>query len=496
MAASYLNLLSSVSKRLPLLHQPCVSVTRRLFSSEISDLFCSVFDKEYKYQWSVSEYNLKEDRVQLKLLKNLKERGLTELSDENHHHHDIKYLELKYEPSGDPSDTRNPYRFLYVRNFYNRLFEAMWANRGNVLLLGNPGVSKSWFQWYIMYRLVNRKERVHLSNPPTVIARQLGNDSLTFFFPDKDKVYTSEISFDTRILKRLDSRKAVYLYDPYSVKQEPLITHLKTVVTCSPNRKHYHEFRKRGVSTLYMPQWELDELQAVACHIKGESGDDMKDLLSPEQVEERYYRYGGIIRYVIPSDPASLEDTELLQKDALSNRSTTDLFLPGASIEKRDESKRNISHFLLQYVVSFHKKGELDKKEFRHFRMELASQYVREEVSQKQLTTNQFQKVLGYVQEMFLGAGKQRPDVFELLVLQALLKDDMDWRVVSCDEESARGKKNVRPVSEWPKWKPNLTKLVHLQKGNESHLELDCNTLYVPRDYGFPGIDMFWIEEK
>uniref|UniRef100_A0A1X7SSK4 Uncharacterized protein n=1 Tax=Amphimedon queenslandica TaxID=400682 RepID=A0A1X7SSK4_AMPQE len=110
-AASYLNLLSSVSKRLPLLHQPCVSVTRRLFSSEISDLFNDVIlKKKYESKWSVSEYcdNLKEDEFQLELLKNLKERRLTKISDE------IKYLEFDEQPSGDCSDARNPRRFLYV----------------------------------------------------------------------------------------------------------------------------------------------------------------------------------------------------------------------------------------------------------------------------------------------------------------------------------------------------------------------------------------------
>ena len=478
---SFLNLLSSrgtgsVSRRLPF-------VTRRLFS----DFHC-VVRKEYRSGWSsvniLNKYKLEEDELQLELLKSLKvEEGLTKFSDE------IKYLELKCQPPGERSDDGNPRRFLYVRNFYNRLFEAMWTGRGNILLLGNPGVSKSWFQWYVMYRLVNCKERVHLSNPPEIIVRQLGSDSLTFFFPNRDKVYTSEFSSARGILKRLDSSKAVYLYDPDGVQQEPLRTCLKTIVTCSPDRKTYHMFRKCGVSTYYMPQWEVDELQAVARHIKGESGDDMNDLLSPEQVKERYYRFGGIIRYVIPTNPAYLRDIKALQEQALFNRNTSDLFLPGASIEKTDDLKRNISHFLLRYVVPYRKEGELDKSEFSHFYMDLASQYVKLKILQ-QLTTKQFHKVLGSVQEMFLGAGKKRPDVFELLVLQALLKDDLEWRAVSCDKKSACA------VSEWPKWKPNLKKLVCLWKGNENHRELDYNTLYVPRDSQFPGIDMFWIEEK
>ena len=148
-----------------------------------------------------------------------------------------------------------------------------------------------------------------LSNPPEVIVWQLGDDSLTFFFPDKDKVYTSDVSSARGTLDCYDLSKAVYLYDPDCAKQEPSRTCLKTIVTSSPNRKHYHMFRKCGVNAFYMPQWEF---QAVARHIKGKSGYNMKELLSPEQVKERCYRFGGIIRYVIPTNPAHYWDTKFL----------------------------------------------------------------------------------------------------------------------------------------------------------------------------------------
>jgi len=61
---------------------------------------------------------------------------------------DIPSPHLGITPRGTPQT-------VYVRSFYDRLFTVMWRNR-RAVLIGNPGVSKSWFQWYMMYRLSMR----------------------------------------------------------------------------------------------------------------------------------------------------------------------------------------------------------------------------------------------------------------------------------------------------------------------------------------------------
>ena len=99
-----------------------------------------------------------------------------------------------------------------------------------------------------MYRLVICNERV--SNPPSVIVRQLGNQSLTFFFPDSNKVYlsSSNVSHAKGILYCLDSNKDLYLYDPDVVKAEPESTRFRTIMTCSPDQRQYHETEKNTIS--------------------------------------------------------------------------------------------------------------------------------------------------------------------------------------------------------------------------------------------------------
>lgn len=40
---------------------------------------------------------------------------------------------------------------IYARSFYDDLFKVIWKQR-RAVLLGNPGVSKSWFQWTYFLR--------------------------------------------------------------------------------------------------------------------------------------------------------------------------------------------------------------------------------------------------------------------------------------------------------------------------------------------------------
>ena len=56
---------------------------------------------------------------------------------------------------------------IYVRSFHHRLFNRMWENR-RAVLIGNPGISKTYFQFYIMHC-------DHLVNNINVIADKYNN---------------------------------------------------------------------------------------------------------------------------------------------------------------------------------------------------------------------------------------------------------------------------------------------------------------------------------
>ena len=100
----------------------------------------------------------------------------------------------------------------------------------------------------------------------------------------------------------LDPDSALYLFELLSSKIEPRYSghQIWTIATCSPDAVQYKEFCKNGALKYYVPYWTFTELKAVGNHIvKGNHA--LKEFMSPQAIEERYKRFGGIIRYVIPS---------------------------------------------------------------------------------------------------------------------------------------------------------------------------------------------------
>ena len=152
---------------------------------------------------------------------------------------------------------------LYIRDFYPRLFNCLRKEKRSILV-GNPGISKSWFQWYMIYSLVKEDVSLgpnHLGNNshPKVIIRQIGKEKLTLYFPEYDKAYST-----AQVRSLVDQFKpdtALYLIEPSASLMEPYRTDVQTTITCSPDQRHYKEFAKSGAIKYYMHCWNLAELQ-------------------------------------------------------------------------------------------------------------------------------------------------------------------------------------------------------------------------------------------
>ena len=72
---------------------------------------------------------------------------------------------------------------LYIRSFYSSLFDAI-LERNDCILMGNPGISKSWFQLYMLYRFVNDTSKRIVN-----IVRQDG-DEVTLINLQQGKAFT------------------------------------------------------------------------------------------------------------------------------------------------------------------------------------------------------------------------------------------------------------------------------------------------------------------
>ena len=158
---------------------------------------------------------------------------------------------------------------LYIRDFYPRLFNSLRKEKRSILL-GNPGISKFWFQWYMLYCLVNEEVSLGPDHPgknsrPKVIIRQIGIEQLTLYFAQYDKAYSTEQV--RNLIHHFKPDTALHLFEPRASLIEPYTTNVQMTLTCSPDQRRYKEFAKSGAIKYYMPCWNLAELQVVGAHL-------------------------------------------------------------------------------------------------------------------------------------------------------------------------------------------------------------------------------------
>ena len=205
---------------------------------------------------------------------------------------------------------------IIIRSFYNRLAQQL-LNYNWPVLLGNPGVSKSWFHWYLLYDIASKKvgPGLHVDirdQPPTVVVRQNASSYMTYYFPQTEEPQVYEtFQVTPALLRYLDPSTTLYLFEPESALIHPYygVFTGKIIATCSPDERRYKEFVKNEATMFYMPGWTLDELQLVGEHMLTENQNQEVDC-SPKAIETRYRRFGEIIRHVFPSNMTTLLQSE------------------------------------------------------------------------------------------------------------------------------------------------------------------------------------------
>jgi len=173
---------------------------------------------------------------------------------------------------------------LYVRECFESLFEAVWENRRcgkNTVLTGTPGVGKTAFRNYIVWRAVEKMKKEEVSvvalhhspenpAPPVVVfdhshgVRKLSKSSFK-------KLYGSD-------------RKVLYLVDVAKGDSNCAVHGLVagcTVMTTSPSEEAWKEFAKEKCRILVLPLWEKAEV---------------KTFFQRSDFEEVFKKYGGVSR--------------------------------------------------------------------------------------------------------------------------------------------------------------------------------------------------------
>ena len=142
---------------------------------------------------------------------------------------------------------------LFVRQFYPDLLREVRANHRSVLI-GNPGIGKSFFQYYYLARILNPSlfgplppDCYGSTSPPKIVIRQEGTAAMTIF-DIANRQAEIVIGCPKRLLGCFDPETSLYLMEPGISVAEPFIGGLliPTLATVSPNPAQYKEFCKNG----------------------------------------------------------------------------------------------------------------------------------------------------------------------------------------------------------------------------------------------------------
>jgi hypothetical protein len=236
---------------------------------------------------------------------------------------------------------------LFERSFYCDLFTEMRRSTEGCALIGSSGTSKSTFQYWFLFKVIEAFEKGKIlifelhnlyakyylssichagllfptndyfgTNPPEVVIRQC--DKFVFYYLMREKVvYRSDVNVLN--LDYFSPDKAVYLYEPGYSLSPPTMTSLITYTTVSPDPTRYKEFTKKsGVSKLYMPTYQLQELLEIGEYVKkyyeqlprselllDQTAQFVLNNYNEDFIKSRYNKFGGIIRRVLIASETS-----------------------------------------------------------------------------------------------------------------------------------------------------------------------------------------------
>ena len=171
---------------------------------------------------------------------------------------------------------------LYIRESYRVIASSIKSGINKVIITGTPGIGKSVFLLYFLWKLVNERKRVFLIYHPYYIYYD-GKGGMFQFLGDN---LPRDLSFwDDTLWCLFDAKgkKEAHLSAlPYDL--------CSFVLSASPRRELVNDFQKAPVpQVFYMPLWTEAELEKIA------------SLYDPPQPNwrDRFTILGGIPRFVL-----------------------------------------------------------------------------------------------------------------------------------------------------------------------------------------------------
>jgi hypothetical protein len=322
--------------------------------------------------------------------------------------------------------------------------------------------------------------------PPKVVVRQVLGSFTEVWFLEQQVVYTVSRSYPIEeVLSCFDPATMVYFFEPMKVKGVEPAAHdnmfnLSTLATVSPDISRYHEFKKVATRK-YMPLFTENELLAIGRDMRARPSfkSALKALYEDDAIRDRFKRYNGIIRHVLPLDAVAVSDLES-DREVAVNTVDAAQFLTG------DLAAQTISHYVAVFKV--------DESDFSKVGLAVVNAEVREDIVSRfqKLAVTEQMKVL----QQYIGMKHKPTDdipsaLFENVVAYHLTSEKgVKWneRIV-----------NVRPGKEKTVEGPTP---LHLQlsalvKGEvPKYAAMEPYVLYKSTSRNFPMCDLVYKDEE
>ena len=270
---------------------------------------------------------------------------------------------------------------LYVRQCYQDVFKLLLEfidiGRKKFAISGTPGIGKSLFFVYILYRLLEDRSQKNLSLNPVRIVYHAENQFCCY---DLEKLIVTNLAptqdeadkflFQTDTLYILDGKTNYY---PSSCI---------ALFIASPRSDHFQHFvNQTKAMSWYFPVWTLNEL--VTCRQL------CYENLEPEELDRRYQICGGVARFVFHRY-YDKKIIEMALNDAKAAR--------GVRYVGSTTSIYKDSHKLLQMMVGVDDRGY----DYQYIGLDVASKYIGE-----QLWLRHTAQMINNLQDMFGGGPNQ-----------------------------------------------------------------------------------------
>ena len=451
---------------------------------------------------------LKKETNLIKNMKNLTNNSITKLNEEI----SVVNLGMKLNTNSVSSD------LLFVRDFYPSLLEDIRKNY-RAILLGNPGISKSFFHYYYLARIINTSlfgslpiDYYGSTNPPEIVVRQICGEAIRVYDISNETVYELLDTNEIFTSLKKDYQKSLYLMEPGTkVKIGPHLNDVPTLITVSPDTR-YGAFQKNGGVYFYMPCYTEQELLTIGNYLRGNKDvnppipsrlpEGMDEEYTEESLKNRFKQFGGIIRHVLPLSTQNLDDTKAKQKQAIreviKNNQAVHI-LSSSTIEDK-----KLSHFIAQYQVPI--KTEGNKIRFRKPTLEITSQDIRDQLVAELGKFSIQDKIDTLISNdntnSFQGLTFK---LFEKLFTQMIISENgitcqqqelklfKSGEMPTTEKEIFEKKYKASPES----WKPYTLKLPTLVEGpSPPYSDMECDTLYYPTIENHSFCEFFYKDRE